>query len=190
MVLFQKTRQLVKKVHNAVHSRENSLDDLELANPVDSFQSSEYSKNLVTCITPSHDEFDKFNYNDTHQGKHHRHPSNLIDTPPLTPTAPSFTMALTTHTGSSTSLPSLEPLVSSQKVDDNFPVQDYTKWEAQHGQSACQDCLICTRRFCPGDQIREMPCSSTLPHIFHSSCLFDWLTQSHLSCPTCDRRVL
>jgi hypothetical protein len=189
MVLFQKTRRLVKKVHNAMHYRESSVSDDEfecLASPVGSFEvksvtrdtpsNDYYCKDMVKCIPPSYD-LDHPNYTN-------------LNTPPLTPTTPSYTLALTTHTVSSTSLPSIAPLVSSQVVDDNFPVQDYTKWEAQYGHSVCQDCLVCTRPFCRGDQIRELPCSSTLPHIFHSSCLFDWLTQSHLSCPTCDREVL
>lgn len=167
MVLLEKTRLLVKKVHNAIQYRENSDDDM-LPSPVGSFENEKLDSD----------------FDDSKQQLHF----NCIDinTPPLTPT----THTVASYTLGNTSLTSLPPLVSSQIVDDNFPVQDYTKWESVHGLSGCQDCLVCTRPFGKGDQIRELPCNSTTPHIFHSSCLFDWLTQSNLSCPTCDTQVL
>ncbi|KAG8089124.1 hypothetical protein GUJ93_ZPchr0011g28666 [Zizania palustris] len=41
-------------------------------------------------------------------------------------------------------------------------------------------CSVCLEDFEGGDELKKMPCS----HVFHESCITDWLRVSHL-CPLC-----
>ncbi|KAL5204401.1 hypothetical protein ABZP36_009272 [Zizania latifolia] len=56
-------------------------------------------------------------------------------------------------------------------------LEETTAGEASEVEGCCS---VCQEDFEGGDELRKMPCS----HVFHESCITDWLWVSHL-CPLC-----
>lgn len=48
-----------------------------------------------------------------------------------------------------------------------------------------QSCCICIDRFCAGHRVRRLPCK----HLFHATCIDEWLTTSSDICPECQQPV-
>lgn len=46
------------------------------------------------------------------------------------------------------------------------------------------DCSICLETFQKGETFRRLPCSETVNHMFHVTCIDKWL-ENHTTCPTC-----
>jgi hypothetical protein len=47
------------------------------------------------------------------------------------------------------------------------------------------ECNICLQHFSHGDEIRKLPCN----HEFHAKCVEQWLSDGHLTCPSCRRDI-
>jgi E3 ubiquitin-protein ligase RNF13 len=60
-----------------------------------------------------------------------------------------------------------------------FPQREFTKSENHIS------CVICTEDFTNGVAITELECG----HIFHPSCILEWLTKYRSSCPICRRKA-
>ena len=49
-----------------------------------------------------------------------------------------------------------------------------------------QSCCICLETFAAGNSVRRLPCR----HLFHASCIDEWLTTSSDICPECNQQVV
>ena len=54
--------------------------------------------------------------------------------------------------------------------------------------TAAPSCAICLSAYEPGDEVCVLPCGGAVPHHYHKSCGFDWLTLN-ASCPVCRHPV-
>lgn len=49
-----------------------------------------------------------------------------------------------------------------------------------------QSCCICLETFAAGNSVRRLPCR----HLFHATCIDEWLTTSSDICPECNQQVI
>lgn len=50
------------------------------------------------------------------------------------------------------------------------------------------ECGICLEKIKVGEEFRPLPCSNTVNHCFHSSCIDQWLRTKN-TCPTCRAKL-
>ena len=60
---------------------------------------------------------------------------------------------------------------------EKFPKREY----AGNGEERDTTCCICVDDFKPGQEVRELPCQ----HLFHPSCIDEWLSEHSSVCPLC-----
>ncbi|XP_019858356.1 PREDICTED: E3 ubiquitin-protein ligase RNF13-like [Amphimedon queenslandica] len=64
-----------------------------------------------------------------------------------------------------------------QNQIDKFPKREYSG----EGTERDTTCCVCVDDFKPGQEVRQLPCQ----HIFHPSCIDEWLSDHSSVCPLC-----
>ncbi|OMH85143.1 E3 ubiquitin-protein ligase [Zancudomyces culisetae] len=81
-------------------------------------------------------------------------------------------------------LPKYTPKTFSFKDLSHFPIISWSKVSTHENDPYSEDivCKICHAQISSGVPIRSIPCS----HVFHVSCLDNYLMNNSVQCPTCD----
>jgi E3 ubiquitin-protein ligase RNF13 len=64
-------------------------------------------------------------------------------------------------------------------------VRQLPKRKYKKGKDVCESCSICLEDFKSGDNLRVLPCD----HIFHPSCVDEWLQKWNRTCPLCKSTI-
>ncbi|OMJ30207.1 Receptor homology region, transmembrane domain- and RING domain-containing protein 2 [Smittium culicis] len=76
----------------------------------------------------------------------------------------------------------INPAQQLKKLESNLQLEISNSLNARSNVSYSDfECLICFEEICSNQDVRNIPCS----HLFHATCLDQWLTTRSVFCPAC-----
>ena len=76
---------------------------------------------------------------------------------------------------------------SLEKLSIMYSMQTLSEVERDDLNNDCESCTICFEDYTSkSDAVLKLPCG----HIYHGTCICQWISRAHRSCPTCRETLL